>query len=46
MADPGTGVVDADTLGALETHYGHRDFGIYATVLEGGPLTIGDEVRS
>ncbi|RHZ94932.1 MOSC domain-containing protein [Cereibacter sphaeroides] len=46
MADPGTGVVDADTLGALDTHYGHRDFGIYATVLEGGPLTIGDEVRS
>ncbi|ULB10977.1 MOSC domain-containing protein [Cereibacter azotoformans] len=46
MADPESGMVDADTLGALQAHYGHRDFGIYATVLEGGPLTIGDEVRS
>ncbi|MGP3698362.1 MOSC domain-containing protein [Rhodobacter sp. NSM] len=45
MADPETGTIDADTLGALETHYGHRDFGVYATVVEGGLLTIGDEVR-
>jgi uncharacterized protein len=41
--DPATGIPDADTLGALEASFGHRDFGVYATVVEGGPITVGDE---
>ncbi|MCE6951157.1 MOSC domain-containing protein [Cereibacter sphaeroides] len=45
-ADPDTGRIDADTLGALERHYGHRDFGVYATVVEGGRIAIGEEVRT
>ena len=40
--DPTTGVADADTLQALKTHYGHQDFGLYATVLQGGPVSVGD----
>ncbi len=43
MADPDTGLVAGDTLAALQAAYGHQDFGVYATVLEGGALTIGDE---
>ncbi|SDL08848.1 MOSC domain-containing protein [Aliiruegeria lutimaris] len=41
--DPETGLPDVDTLGILEAAYGHRDFGVYATVIEGGALNIGDE---
>lgn len=43
MVDPTTGKVDADTLAGLQTHYGHQDFGVYATVISGGPLALGDE---
>ena len=32
---PTTGVSDADTLGALEAGWGHRDFGVYAEVVDG-----------
>lgn len=42
--DPDTGTPDADTLGALETAFGHREFGLYARVLDGGRLRPGDEV--
>ncbi len=45
MADPATGVIDADTLGALETAFGHRDFGLYATVTHGGTVSLQDEVH-
>lgn len=41
--DPTTGHPDADTLGALETAFGHQDFGVYAVVIEGGPIAVGDE---
>ncbi|WP_128254657.1 MOSC domain-containing protein [Falsirhodobacter deserti] len=45
MTNPETGIIDADTLAALQSHYGHRDFGVYATVIRGGEITRGDEVR-
>jgi uncharacterized protein len=41
-ANPQTGGRDADTLGALERNWGHRDFGVYAEVIEGGTVQIGD----
>jgi hypothetical protein len=41
--DPVTGRPDADTLGALEQAFGHQDFGVYAVVIEGGPIAVGDE---
>ncbi|MEW2915495.1 MOSC N-terminal beta barrel domain-containing protein [Ruegeria sp. ANG10] len=43
-ANPDTGVRDSDTLGALET-WGHQDFGVYAEVLEGGAISVGDKVE-
>jgi uncharacterized protein len=43
--DPDTGRPDADTLGTLELGWGHRDFGIYAEVIEGGPIAVGDPAR-
>ncbi|MDH3667005.1 MAG: MOSC domain-containing protein [Paracoccaceae bacterium] len=45
-ANPETGVRDADTLGALETHYGHKDFGIYAQVIAGATVSEGDPVSA
>ena len=42
--DPETGVRDADTLGGLEAGWGHRDFGVYAEVVAGGPVAAGDAV--
>lgn len=44
-ANPETGRLDADTLGALEAAYGHTDFGVYAEVVEGGPIRLGDPVE-
>ena len=41
--DPMTGKIDGDTLAGLQSHYGHQDFGVYATVISGGPLALGDE---
>jgi uncharacterized protein YcbX len=40
--DPATGHSDADTLKALDSHFGHQDFGIYATVITGGAVAVGD----
>lgn len=45
-ANPDTGLQDADTMGALERHYGHTDFGVFARVIEGGQVATGDEVRA
>lgn len=45
-ANPETGVQDADTMGALEAGYGHTDFGVFARVIDGGSVRIGDEVRT
>lgn len=41
--NPETGMPDADTLSALEAAFGHQDFGVYATVIESGPIAIGDD---
>ncbi|MBM2576731.1 MOSC domain-containing protein [Jannaschia sp. Os4] len=43
-ANPETGCVDADTLGALEEGWGHREFGVYAVVTKGGRIADGAEV--
>lgn len=43
-ANPETGIRDADTLGALKT-WGHKDFGVYAEVLKGGAISVGDKVE-
>ena len=45
MANPRTGVIDADTLGALDTTFGHQDFGVYARVITGGTIALGDTVQ-
>ncbi|MFC7702863.1 MOSC domain-containing protein [Plastorhodobacter daqingensis] len=45
MANPETGAVDADTLGALRAGYGHQDFGTYALVEQGGSISLGDRVE-
>jgi len=43
-ANPDTGVRDADTLGALDS-WGHQDFGVYAEVVQGGEISVGDKVE-
>lgn len=40
--EPDSGVSNADTLGALDDNFGHRDFGLYATVTQGGRIATGD----
>jgi uncharacterized protein YcbX len=45
-ANPETGQQDADTMGALESLYGHTDFGVFARVVEGGTVALGNEVRA
>jgi MOSC domain-containing protein YiiM len=32
-------------MGALEAHYGHTDFGVFARVTQGGRIALNDEVR-
>ncbi len=44
MANPETGRRDADTLAALRT-WDHQDFGVYAEVIEGGDISVGDTVK-
>ncbi|WP_170765003.1 MOSC domain-containing protein [Ruegeria lacuscaerulensis] len=43
-ANPDTGLRDADTLGTLNS-WGHQDFGVYATVVRGGAISVGDKVQ-
>ena len=43
--DPTTGIPNADTLAALESAFGHQDFGVYAVVTQSGPIAVGDEWR-
>jgi uncharacterized protein YcbX len=38
-----TGERDADTLGALQEGWGHKEFGVYAEVVKTGDLTQGDD---
>ncbi|WP_273522796.1 MOSC domain-containing protein [Rhodosalinus sediminis] len=42
-ANPETGRVDVDTL-ALLREWGHEDFAVYAEVVEGGEIAVGDRV--
>ncbi len=42
MANPDTGRIDADTLGALDAGWGHRDFGVYLTCTAPGRVHTGD----
>lgn len=44
-ANPETGERDADTLGALRALHGGQEFGVYARVVEGGPVRTGDRVE-
>lgn len=45
-ADTDTGERDIDMLATLERLYGHTDFGIFAEVVSGGDITLGDEVTT
>ena len=42
--DVETGKLHGDTLGSLQGHFGHKDFGVYAEVIEGGSIALGQEV--
>lgn len=42
--NPDTGVVDADTLGALQSNWDHRNFGVFAQVVDGGAIALGDKL--
>jgi hypothetical protein len=44
-ASPQTGLRDADTLGALRDGWTHTDFGVYAAVITGGRIALGDELE-
>ncbi len=43
---PGTGVRDMAIPELLERSFGHRDFGVYARVVTGGPVHVGDPVET
>ncbi|NUB44489.1 MOSC domain-containing protein [Fertoebacter nigrum] len=45
MADPDTGHVNGDTLAGLQAAHGHQDFGVYATVTNGGTIAVNDIVE-
>jgi hypothetical protein len=45
-ANPYTGMQDADTMAALERGYGHTDFGVFARVIAGGEVRLGDDIRT
>lgn len=42
--NPVTGYDDADTLAALNRGWGHQDFGVYARVITGARIALGDPV--
>ncbi len=44
-ASPKTGLRDTDTLGVLRDGWGHQNFGVYATVLQGGKIGLNDKVK-
>lgn len=45
MANPDTGRVDADTLGALNDTWGHQDFGVYLTCVDAGEISVNDPLE-
>jgi uncharacterized protein YcbX len=42
--DPATGIRDLPIPRAIMDTYGHMDCGVYAEVIEGGPIAVGDPV--
>ena len=44
-ANPETGERDADTLKTLRDNWGHQDFSVYAEVITGGDIRLGDSVK-
>ncbi|NBZ89715.1 MOSC domain-containing protein [Stagnihabitans tardus] len=40
--DPATGEVMGETLDALDQAFGHKDFGIFASVIQGGKIAVDD----
>lgn len=44
--DPDSGISDTDTLGALSAGWGHQQLGVYAEVVEGGRVAVGDAVAA
>ena len=44
-ANPATGLRDADTLGALQSNWGHKQFGIYGIVVTSGQIALGDKIE-
>jgi len=44
-ANPVTGLQDADTMAALDSQFGHTDFGVFARVIGSGTVALGDEIR-
>lgn len=43
--EPGRGVRDIDVVQALRDNWGHIDCGVYAKILNGGTLRVGDSVE-
>ena len=44
-ANPATGMRDAQIPALLRQRFGHMDFGIYAQVIRGGTIRVGDTAR-
>lgn len=44
-ANPESGTRDIDVLRLLQAEYGHTDFGVFCTVVEGGTVVCGDRVE-
>jgi len=44
-ANPETGQRDVDTLGILNRTWDHQNFGVYAEVVEGGRIALGDTLK-
>lgn len=44
-ANPETGERDADVVDTLRARWGHHEFGVYARVLSGGRVAVGDAVE-
>jgi len=45
QVDPTTAARDVETVRLLRQHYGHVDMGVYAEVVQGGRVAVGDPVR-
>jgi uncharacterized protein len=44
--DPSRGRRDMEIPRALETHYGHSDFGVYLIAKTSGTIAVGDEIEA